>query len=73
MSDRLISVHDALHEATLDLPAGNQVREGAMPTYTFRVHEYDVVQAEKICVANNTTLPAFLRKCCELLPRDYKP
>lgn len=72
----LTTVHDAVQEAKteMQLPIGNQERmRGPMVTFTFRAHENDLDEARLVCTGNGITLSEYLRKCVELLPRDYKP
>lgn len=68
--EKLTTVHHALAEAATEAHAS---AEGPMGTYTFRCHEQARKEAEELCVAHGTTLAEYLRKCIELLPRDYRP
>lgn len=68
MEQNLTTVHDALKEASTEVK-----RDEAMITYTFRIREHVRDEAERLCKMHGTTLPDYLRKCCELLPKDYRP
>lgn len=68
MEQSLTTVHEALAEA-----ASETGSEEAMATFTFRAHSEKISRAKDICMANGTTLSEYLRKCMEVLARDYQP
>lgn len=67
MEQKQTTVHDALAEAAAEINTNPE----PMKTYTFRAHIPRIKEAEEICRRQGTTLPDYLRKCVELLPRDY--
>ncbi len=68
MEQSLVTVHEALAQASTEAPV-----DKPMETYTIRCHKESVHRAKEICEAHGTTLSEYLRKCMELLPRDYQP
>lgn len=65
----LSTVHHAMSEA-VQAPAED---EGPMGNYSFRIHSAIRSKAEEICRTNGTSFPEWLRKCCEVLIKDYVP
>jgi hypothetical protein len=65
----LSTVHDALAHAATEQPTS----EGPMGTYTFRCEREQRTRVESLCERHGTTLPAYLRKCMEMLESDYQP
>ncbi len=63
----LATLHQAMSEATQSQP-----HDGPMETYTFRIHPNTLKNIEGICKSNGTTLPKFIRKCCEIVEREYR-
>ena len=53
--------------------AETRATEDAMVTFTFRIKNGDLVIAKEICERHGTDLSKYLRKCVELLPRDFTP
>ncbi len=69
VEQKLTTVHEALAEAAAEINTDAE----PMKTYTFRAHLPKIKEAEEICRRQGTTLPEYLRKCVELLPRDLNP
>lgn len=62
-----------LHHAVSEAAQAPKDESKAMGTYTFRIHKDALAKANEMCAAHGTTLAEYLRKCCELLPKDYTP
>lgn len=67
-TDSLLNVHQALAEASQEA----RQKAETVPT-SVRLHPVIKEHATVICARNGTDLSSFLRKCTEILVREYHP
>lgn len=67
----LATVQGAVSESAQEVKP--EKTENPMGTYTFRIPNQIRAQAEDLCQRSGSSLPSFLRKCCEIMVREYSP